>query len=188
MPPARGGRLAALGLDAERPTVIFSGKLIEMKRPLDLARAIERSGAQFNLLLLGDGPLRQALHAYEQRLPVRCLGFINQAELPSWYATGDILALPSGREPWGLVVNEGMACGLIPVVSDAVGCGSDLVEGIGEIFPAGDIDALAAALTRVARDVRDRRERLPDRLAGFTIAQTAAGYEQAAIALGRPRR
>jgi hypothetical protein len=36
--------------------------------------------------------------------------------------------------------------------------------------------------------VRDRRERLPDRLAGFTIAQTAAGYEQAAMALGRRRR
>lgn len=186
--PERAGRLAALGLDPERPTVIFSGKLIEQKRPLDLARAIERSGAQFNLLLLGDGPLRQALRAYEERLPVRCLGFINQAELPSWYATGDILALPSGHDPWGLVVNEGMACGLIPVVSDAVGCGPDLVRGVGEIFPVGDIDALAAALTRVARDARDRRQRLRDRLTGFTLAQTAAGYEQAAVALRRPRR
>jgi len=186
--PTRADRLASLGLDAKRPTVIFSGKLIEIKRPLDLARAIERSDAQFNLLLLGDGPLRQALDAYEQRLPVRCLGFINQAELPSWYATGDILALPSGREPWGLVVNEGMACGLVPVVSDAVGCGPDLVEGIGEVFPAGDVDALAAALNRVAHGMRDRRESIRDRLTGFSLAQTAAGYEQAATALGRPRR
>ena len=186
--PERADRLASLGLDAERPTVIFSGKLIEMKRPLDLARAIERSGAQFNLLLLGDGPLRQALHEYEQRLPVRCLGFINQAELPSWYATGDILALPSGREPWGLVVNEGMACGLIPVVSDAVGCGPDLVAGIGEVFPAGDVGALADTLRRVARDMPVRRARLHDRMAGFTIAATAAGYEQAAVALWHRRR
>jgi glycosyltransferase involved in cell wall biosynthesis len=185
--PERADRLASLGLDAERPTVIFSGKLIEMKRPLDLARAIERSGAAFNLLLLGDGPLRQALHEYEQRLPVRCLGFVNQAELPSWYATGDILALPSGRDPWGLVVNEGMACGLIPVVSDAVGCGPDLVEGIGEVFPAGDVGALADTLRRVAHDLPVRRARLHDRMAGFTIAATAAGYEQAAIALGRSR-
>ena len=186
--PERADRLASLGLDAERPTVIFSGKLIEMKRPLDLARAIERSGAQFNLLLLGDGPLRRALRAYEERLPVRCLGFINQAELPSWYATGDILALPSGREPWGLVVNEGMACGLIPVVSDAVGCGPDLVAGIGEVFPAADVGALADALHRVARDVPVRRARLRDRMAGFTIAATAAGYERAAVALGHRRR
>ncbi len=41
--PSRAERLASLGLDPERPTVIFSGKLIEQKRPLDLARAIERS-------------------------------------------------------------------------------------------------------------------------------------------------
>ena len=65
--------------------------------------------------------------------------------------------LPSGREPWGLVVNEGMACGLIPVVSDAVGCGPDLVRGVGEIFPVGDVAALAAALTRVAGRPAGRR-------------------------------
>ena len=85
---------------------------------------------------------------------MRCLGFVNQAELPGWYGCGDILALPSGREPWGLVVNEGMACGLIPVVSDAVGCAADLVRGVGEIFPAGDVAALAAALARAAATAR----------------------------------
>jgi hypothetical protein len=186
--PARASRLASLGLDPGRPTVIFSGKLIAQKRPLDLVRAIERCGAELNLLLLGDGPLRADVRRHEGSLPVRSLGFINQAALPAWYASGDILALPSGREPWGLVVNEGMACGLIPVVSDAVGCGPDLVRGIGEVFPVGDVDALAAALTRVATNARGRRERLRDRLAGFTVAETAAGYEMAALALGRPRR
>ena len=183
--PSRAERLTSLGLDPDRPTVIFSGKLIAQKRPMDIVRAVERSGAGFNLLLLGDGPLRAEVRGYEGTLPVRCLGFINQAELPGWYACGDILALPSGREPWGLVVNEGMACGLIPVVSDAVGCAPDLVRGIGEVFPAGDIGALAAALAAAARDMPLRRERLPGRLADFTIAETAEGYEHAAIALGR---
>jgi glycosyltransferase involved in cell wall biosynthesis len=184
----RARRLAALGLDPARPTVIFSGKLVGQKRPLDLVAAIERWDAAANLLLLGDGPLRAELAGYERRLPVRCLGFINQAELPSWYASGDIIALPSGREPWGLVVNEGMACGLIPVVSDAVGCGPDLVAGLGEVFPAGDVGALADALASVARDVPARRARLPGRLAGFTIGETAAGYERAAVALAHRRR
>jgi glycosyltransferase involved in cell wall biosynthesis len=127
------------------------------------------------------------VQGYEGQLPVRCLGFVNQAELPEWYGCGDVLALPSGREPWGLVVNEGMACGLVPVVSDAVGCATDLVEGVGEVFPVGDIAALAAALTRACADVRDRRERVRGRLSRFTLAQTASGYEQAAMALGRPQ-
>ena len=135
--PSRPDRLAVLGLDPQLPTVIFSGKLIPRKRPLDVIRAVERSGSRFNLLLLGDGPLRARVRPYEQRLPVRCLGFVNQAELPRWYACGDMLVLASDHEPWGLVVNEGMACGLIPVVSDAVGCAADLVRDVGEIFPVG---------------------------------------------------
>jgi glycosyltransferase involved in cell wall biosynthesis len=188
----RGRRLASLGLDPGRPVVVFSGKLIGQKRPLDLAEAVGRCGGEVSLLVLGDGPLRPQLDRYERHLPVRCLGFINQAELPSWYAAGDILALPSGREPWGLVVNEGMACGLVPVVSDAVGCGPDLVAGIGEIFPAGNIGALACALTQAAREAPARRALLPGRLAGFTIGETASGYERAAVELARrprlPRR
>jgi glycosyltransferase involved in cell wall biosynthesis len=186
--PSRAERLSSLGLDPGRPTVIFSGRLIAWKRPLDLVRAVERAGVELNLLLLGDGPLRAQLRPYEESLPVRCLGFINQAEMPCWYGSGDILVLPSDVDHWGLVVNEGMACGLIPVVSDAVGCGPDLVAGVGEVFPTGDVGALADALGRVARDVPVRRARLNDRLAGFTIAATAAGYEQAAVALGRRRR
>ena len=186
--PSRAERLTSLGLDPARPTVVFSGKLIAQKRPLDVVRAVERSGTEFNLLLLGDGPLRGEVRDYEKTLPIRCLGFVNQSEMPCWYGTGDILALPSGREPWGLVVNEAMACGLVPVVSDAVGCGPDLVHGIGEVFAAGDVGGLAAALARVARDVPGRRELLRGRLARFTIAETAAGYEQAAIALARRGR
>jgi glycosyltransferase involved in cell wall biosynthesis len=183
--PSRAARLATLGLDPERPTVIFAGKLIGQKRPLDVVHAIGRCAGSLNLLLLGDGPLRAQVSEFEDRLPVRCLGFVNQAELPGWYGCGDILVLPSGREPWGLVVNEGMACGLIPVVSDAVGCAADLVSGIGEIYPAGDVAALAAALTRAAAGPADRREAARDRLSGFTLAGTAVGYEQAALALGR---
>ena len=143
--PERGARLASLGLDPERPTVIFSGKLIARKRPLDAVRAIERCGGRLNLLVLGDEPLLAQVRDHAARLPVRCLGFINQAELPGWYASGDLLVLPSGHETWGLVVNEGMACGLVPVVSDAVGCADDLVRGVGEVCQVGDAVVLAAA-------------------------------------------
>ena len=86
--------------------------------------------------MLGDGPLSAEVRHFEARLPIRCLGFINQADLPGWYACGEVLVLPSEKEPWGLVVNEAMACGLVPVVSDAVGCAPDLVAGVGEIVPA----------------------------------------------------
>ena len=186
--PARAERLAALGLGPDRPTVVFSGKLTEQKRPLDVIRAVGACEGRLNLLVLGDGPLMAEARAHEAKLPVRCLGFVNQAELPGWYGCGDVLALPSGREPWGLVVNEGMACGLVPGVSQAVGCAADLVEGVGEVFPVGDVPALAAALMRAAANAAERQLRVRARLSRFTLATTASGYERAAIALARPPR
>jgi glycosyltransferase involved in cell wall biosynthesis len=184
---SRAERLSALGLDPQQATVIFSGKLIEQKRPLDVVRAVEQADGRLNLLMVGDGPLRTEISRCERELPVRCLGFVNQAEMPGWYASGDVLALPSAREPWGLVVNEAMACGLVPVVSDAVGCAEDLVREVGEIYPAGDVGALTAALLRAALNAGDRQKEIQARLSRFTIADTAKGYEQAALALGRPR-
>ena len=182
--PSRVQRLESLGLDPQRPTVIFSGKLVPQKRPLDAVHAIAQSGGTLNLVMLGDGPLREEVRRYESQLPVRCLGFVNQAELPGWYASGDVLVLPSGREPWGLVVNEGMACGLAPVVSDAVGCAADLVRGVGEIVPVGDVEALAAALLRASNDAQARHDKIRGRLARYSVTETAKGYEQAALALG----
>jgi Glycosyl transferases group 1 len=182
MRATRTRRLTSLGLDPGLPTAIFSGKLTPRKRPLDVIQATERCSGKFNLLMLGDGPLRAAVDSFEKRLPVRCLGFINQADLPGWYASGDILVLPSEKEPWGLVVNEGMACGLVPVVSDAVGCAPDLVDGLGEIFPVGDVDGLSSALMRASRNTTARRERLQQRLERYSITETAKGYERAAMA------
>ena len=182
--PSRMQRLESLGLDPQRPTVIFSGKLVPQKRPLDAVHAIAHSGGALNLVILGDGPLREEVRQYESHLPVRCLGFVNQAELPGWYASGDVLVLPSDREPWGLVVNEGMACGLAPVVSDAVGCAADLVRGVGEIVPVGDVEELAAALLRASNDAQASHDKILCRLACYALTETAKGYEQAAVGLG----
>ena len=184
----RAGRLASLGLDPRLPVVVFSGKLISRKRPLDVIQGVGRAGGRLNLLMLGDGPLREEVRGFERRLPVRCLGFVNQADLPGWYACGDVLVLSSDHEPWGVVVNEGMACGLVPVVSDAVGCAPDLVAGVGEVYPTGDVGALARALDQVRCDLPARSAKARARLAGFTTAATAHGYEQAARHAARRRR
>ena len=96
------------------------------------------------------------------------MGFVNQSELPAVYASADVLVLPSdGQETWGLVVNEAMACGVPAVVSDAVGCGPDLIEPgrTGATFPFGDIAALAAAIEErpVVRPPSRRAATLPPR-------------------------
>jgi glycosyltransferase involved in cell wall biosynthesis len=144
-----------LGLPRGVPILLFCGKLISVKRPLDVVRAFARVRAQMfcGLAIAGTGPLEREVKAEAERLgvarDVAMVGFRNQSELPSIYAVSDVLILPSGREPWGLVVNEAMAAGLAIAVSDCVGAGPDLVTDNGLVFPAGDTETLARGLLRL---------------------------------------
>ena len=83
---------------------------------------------------------------------MRFTGFVNQTEMPKAYAASDALVLPSTSETWGLVVNEAMASGLPAIVSDQVGCGSDLVlpGETGEVFTCGAVAELTSILARLA--------------------------------------
>lgn len=140
--------------------VLFAGKHMAKKRPLDLIRAAARArrdGARLHLLLAGDGELRPILEsaAAEFDVPVSFAGFLNQSEIARAYVAADLLTLPSDAgETWGLVVNEAMACGRPAIVSDLVGCREDLVvEGeTGWSYPCGEVEALANLLRRAAAD------------------------------------
>ncbi|MDO8469660.1 MAG: glycosyltransferase family 4 protein [bacterium] len=158
-----------LGVLPDHPLVLFVGKLIGKKRPLDLLQAYELLITHYSLpitpslLFVGDGELRQTLEAYAQDhglKNVRFAGFKNQSELPECYAVADVFVLPSGiGETWGLVVNEAMCFGLPVVVSDIVGCGSDLVHRNenGFIFRLGNIDELAECIRKLVES-RERVE------------------------------
>lgn len=164
-------------------TVVFVGKFTPKKRPQDVLEAARLlPGVDF--IMVGEGPLGIELRRAAKDLPnVTFTGFKNQTELPHVIAAADVLLLPSEHEPWGLVVNEAMACGLVPVVSDAVGCAPDLVTGAGETFPTGDIPALCraleAGLQTAATD--DTPARLHDRVERFSLKACAVAYESALI-------
>lgn len=152
-----------LNLDPEDVTILFVGKLIHKKRPMDLLRAYEKLDFEKKaLIFVGDGELREELEQYAKIKNINKVifaGFQNQNELPDWYATADVFVLPSGAgETWGLVVNEAMNFGLPIVVSDTVGCGPDLVreEENGFIFKLGDVDALSLSLRKMMKvEVRE---------------------------------
>ena len=141
-------------------TFLFSGKLIEKKRPLDALEAMRQMVAavgpdQARLLIAGDGELRQACEAFvaQHALPVEFRGFMNQSQMKQVYAEADCLVLPSDNgETWGLVVNEAMAAGLPAIVSDQVGCHPDLItENVtGMTYPCGDAHALARRMQQMA--------------------------------------
>jgi glycosyltransferase-like protein len=90
---------------------------------------------------------------------LRVLGPVEDAELEALYRAADVFALPSTKEGFGLAVLEALAAELPAVVSDLDVFRGFLCDGDSALLaPAGDPDALAGALVRVARepDLADR--------------------------------
>ena len=177
--------LSRWNLDAHKPVILFCGKLSPRKRPLDLCAAAKALAYDVNVLFVGDGVLADEVRACLPPGTGAITGFINQSELPAYYHAADVIVLPSEWEPWGLVVNEAMAAGVLPVVSDRVGAAPDLVVGVGEVYPCGDTARLAAALDRALSLVNnpETRNRVRQHAARYCLSRTATGFEQAALAV-----
>lgn len=142
-----------LAIAPDAKVVLFAGKLIPLKRPLDLIKAVasvRSEGHSAHVIVAGSGPLENELRtlAQESDIPTHLLGFCNQSQMPAVYAASDVLVLCSERETWGLVVNEALASGKPVLVSDAVGCAPDLAELFGSevVFRLGDASDFAEKL------------------------------------------
>jgi glycosyltransferase involved in cell wall biosynthesis len=186
----RTSMLELLGLKPETPLVLFAAKLLPRKRPLDVVLAMDQLERPANLIVIGDGPLRDRLEEMAAVRPwMRVLGFINQTDIAVWYGAADLFALPSSHEPWGLAVNEAMASGAVPIVSEAVGCAPDLVTPeVGWVHGTGDIAALRRAIEEGCQEhvLANRRAAAQQRSAEYGIAATAYGIEIAVNAtMGR---
>ena len=189
-----------LGLEANRPVLLFASKLLERKCCIDLVDAYlevvrrlklkDESQPSPYLLIVGEGEQRPQIEARlqqasaEEREGVRLLGFRNQSELPRFYDLCDVFVLPSIHEPWGLVVNEAMNAAKAIVVSDQVGCQPDLVQDgdNGLVYPARNVKALADALERVLADpavYRKMGERSLERIQSFSFEANVRGLMQA---------
>lgn len=176
-----------LGLEADRPVILYAGKLIARKYGDNLLEAYARLPApRPYLLFIGDGELREPLMRWvEERklVDVRFLGFRNQSELPTFYALADIFVLPSVNETWGLVVNEAMNAGCAIVVSNQVGSGADLVRNgdNGFVVPARDVNALTQALADILEGGRYRSmgQRSLESIARWGVEANVAGLRSA---------
>ncbi len=90
------------------------------------------NGAAWDLVLLGDGPLREQLIQKCRELRVEdavfLKGFQQYDALPAFYGLASVFVHASTSEQWGLVVNEAAASGLPLIISNRCGCARELVE------------------------------------------------------------
>ena len=167
-------RTAALKRREARPArklpgryFLFVGRLVPEKGVFDLLEAYAKLGpdlrSEVSLVFVGSGCAEQDLIARSKAIEpgsVHFAGFAQKEELAEFYALADMLILPTHTDPWGLVVNEAMACGL-PVISTTVaGCADDLVQDgwNGRLVAPRDVAQLSAAMDSLARNPELRSE------------------------------
>jgi glycosyltransferase involved in cell wall biosynthesis len=168
---------------AEVPVLVAVGRFTAVKRLDLLIRAFTRmrreTGERAALVLVGGHPGEwegeHPLHtiAATGTRDIFLAGWHDHDALPGFLNAADALVLASVREQFGLVLVEGMACGLPAIAVDRLGPAEIVREGVtGWLVPPDDEAALARALASVVADPVER-ERRGERARGEALSRWA---------------
>ena len=170
---------------------LYVGRLIKRKN-VDLLVGALRDSVQTQavLLIVGDGDERDTLKALAGENPrIKFVGSASQQELAFYYALADVLVLPSRTEPWGLVVNEAMACGLAVVAHWQCGAAVDLVDANNGILLQGfSVAELKAAIHKLSTEretLKAMQQCSRVKIAPWSFANAAQAIQQAVEATGQ---
>lgn len=176
--------------------ILFVGRLVQEKGVFDLLEAyagLESAlRAEVGLVFAGDGDAREMVveRARSKDIAPGTVffpGFAQREDLAGMYGLAEMLVLATHSDPWGLVVNEAMACGLPVIVSSVAGCTSDLVEEgwNGYVVPPRDPEKLSEAMTSLLRQPELRRAMSIhswERIRSYSPEACAEGLAAAGIA------
>ena len=180
----------APGLDiarSEHPHIAVVGRLVPHKRVEHVLRAaaiLRRRHPDLRISVVGDGWWSQRLQQVAQTLGVSdlvdFLGFVDEKTKHRVYASAWVLALPSLKEGWGIVVMEAATHG-VPAVAyrEAGGVAESIVHEQTGMLVDGDLEDFAQALDAVLSNPA-HRDRLGEsariRSEEFTWAATTASF------------
>jgi glycosyltransferase involved in cell wall biosynthesis len=150
-------------------TILFAGRVIQRKRPLELVQAFAKIAHQApsaQLRIAGEYRSEAAygdeVHRFIQQAGlsdrVHLLGPLPEEAVLNEFAACDLLALPSAQETTPMVIAQAMAAGK-PIVATPVGGVAEMVNHgqTGLLVKVGDVDGLAEALSQLLNDPALRR-------------------------------
>lgn len=165
--------LTKLGIDPNRPKILFAGRLMPQKNLTILLQAIAKiKELQPQLIICGEGRLRQ-----QHEKEAEALGIANDVfflgyrkDLYGLMKASDIFVLPSFHEGMPNVLSEAFASHLPVIASDILPHSYWIKHGVqGLLFTLGQVDSLVAALRLLIQD-KEKREQLAAN--GFEFALT----------------
>ena len=167
--------------------LVYSGRfVVRQKRITDFIKLIDilkQRNLAFTFDLFGTGPDQEVFESYLDPVPpeVRVLDPRPHAEMLEQLANYEVILLPSAYEGTSLAMLEGMAAGLIPIVTRVSGAEDAIADGMnGYLVDVGDMAAMADCIERLqgdrplmtslgeaARETVSNRYRFEDRAADF---------------------
>ncbi len=162
--------------------IIMVAAFRPQKDQATLIRAMAELSDEYVLLLVGDGECRKDCENLARRFnvehKVNFLGF--RSDVPSLFATADVVVMSSHYEGFCLSVVEGMAAGR-PVVATNVEVLDSMVGNVGLLFPHEEHKALARVVRQLCEDETlygQVAERCRQHAMQFGIDHMAKEYEQ----------
>lgn len=135
--------------------VMFSGQFHERKLPflfVEICTRLKIQRGYCRALLIGDGPLRiEILKSLKDAgIDFHYAGFVQQNELPKYYASAKLLIFTTRMDPWGVVANEAMASGTPVVTTPYAGVAGELViDGVTGAVRVPDAEIMTEAIIQL---------------------------------------
>jgi glycosyltransferase involved in cell wall biosynthesis len=160
-PSKRNGLLDEQCSDSGAVRLLYVGRVSKEKN-LELLvnafRSLIADGTQAYLVVVGDGPYREAMEKALEGTPSIFLGYREGEDLAAIYASCDAFVFPSVTDTFGNVVLEAQASGLPVVVTDQGGPRENMVHGRTGIMVEGNsIAGLRDGILRLIADPNMRR-------------------------------
>ncbi len=146
----------------KRRAILLAGRLLPRKGFQHVLQALQGVTGDFEVLVVGDGPMRTELRrlAGLLTLPVTFHGWLDSssAEFKRLYGEAAIFCMPSSAESFGMVSAEAMCAGCAVIGAEA-GATPEVVEHdrTGLLVQPGDVSGLRATLERLMSDEPLRR-------------------------------
>jgi alpha-1,6-mannosyltransferase len=168
-PTFRDPKVRARYARPDEVLLVHCSRLSPEKQPelaVETLATLRSAGVPAVLMVVGDGPRRDAMVHRAAGLPVHFAGFLpERASVASLLASADVAVAPGPAETFGLAGLEALACGTPVVVNAAsalpevVGTAGVAAEGTGAAFAAGVRELLSRPEDERRKAARVRAER-----------------------------
>lgn len=137
----------------DKPIVLFVGNIIKRKNVNSLLEAKKIAKTDYNLVVVGNGPLLKQLKDKAEKENISDVYFTGaRNDMENIMPCADMLVLPSFSESFGLVLIEALACGKPVIGSDVGGIKEIITPEVGLLIDPNSPETISDAIDKMILD------------------------------------